>query len=296
MRQICIDAEEVANTSNIGIHSRINIQSVAKLDEISVRGKCVCEDKPWPLIDLIILIDGSDSYNNKVTIGGKTEEGDAFEETQAWTAHLTEMVANSNLAGRTSMTVIQFSGVKQLEKNYVPGSAGSAGAAGLSHYQIQYGPSAINDETDLESCKETLTNYDGLDGNGQLFLCLQDITLDNFVSSVDAVSTPIKDQDRRRVVVIVSDEEWDVKKLANAYEGEGVHSDGDQVCGKVNELYTPMAVIVRPNEFADQNEEFIVNTLCGGKKHNYHKVYTSKFGKGMKRAANTIIENVKDYR
>jgi hypothetical protein len=302
--QICIKAEEVKSESEIDISARIQITSIANLEEIYVKGKCVCEDKPWPLIDLIMLVDGSDSFNNKVTMPsakGTDEvlEGEAFDETKSWTHYVATSVLGSNLAGRSTFTVIQFSGIKPLEKSYKPGNNGLTGTEGLKHYNIEYETTKFTGDFSSEaksSLESKLTEYEALDGNGQLFLVLQDLTLPSFTEKLDSHQKKAKDQDRLRVIIIVSDEEWDVKKLANAYEGSGVHSDGDAIAAKVNELYTPMAVIVRPNEFADQNEDFIKNKLCGGKSHNYHKVYTSKFGRGMKRVADTIIDNLKDYR
>ena len=37
--------------------------------------------------------------------------------------------------------VIQFSGIKQLEGKYKPGSSGETGTPGLKHWNVEYGPS-----------------------------------------------------------------------------------------------------------------------------------------------------------
>ena len=50
---------------SIQIHARVSVKTTAKLDEIQVRGSCECEDVPPPIVDVVILVDGSDSYNNK---------------------------------------------------------------------------------------------------------------------------------------------------------------------------------------------------------------------------------------
>ena len=64
-----------------------------------------------------------------------------------------------------------------------------------------------------------------MDGNGQLFLCLQDLAMDGFVNKVrDALPGP----DRETVIIVVSDEEWDVKNLENAF-GSG-KATGESVC------------------------------------------------------------------
>ena len=55
-------------TGDINIHAQVAIVTKAKLDAISVRGDCKCDDAPAPVIpvtDYVIVIDGSDSFNNK---------------------------------------------------------------------------------------------------------------------------------------------------------------------------------------------------------------------------------------
>ena len=56
-----------------------------------------------------------------------------------------------------------------------------------------------------------------MDGNGQLFLAVQDINMDGFLKQLDGVNKLAKNQRRERVLIIFSDEEWDVKNLANAF-------------------------------------------------------------------------------
>merc|ERR1711988_2011982 len=66
-------------------------------------------------------------------------------------------------------------------------------------------------------------NIEGLDGNGQLFLVLQDLNMDGFIRCLDrALSNDklAKDQKRQRILIIFSDEEWDVKNLENPSDPE----------------------------------------------------------------------------
>ena len=58
------------------------------------------------------------------------------------------------------------------------------------------------------------TDFDALDGNGQLFLCLQDLAMDKFTS---LLRKALPGSDRKTVMIIVSDEEWDCKNLENAF-------------------------------------------------------------------------------
>merc|ERR1739848_858316 len=292
MPKICVQSPEVVATGEINIHARVNVTTKAKLDEITVAGSCQCEDVPPPVIDVVVLVDGSDSYNNKVSIGGKIEEGDAFEETNGFIE--TELVPGlaSSLGGRATFTLVQFSGIKQLEKDYKPGSDGSAGS-GLSHYCIEQAPTPLADGMSTREFNFR-ERVEGLDGNGQLFLALQDMNLPGFISRLDQACKAAKDQNRQRILIVFSDEEWDVKKLANAF-GSGV-PDGKTVCAKNAENYETFAVIVRPNRDADQNEDFIIGNLCADRRSNYKKVYTDSFDKEITKAMREIIDDLKRRR
>jgi len=292
MPKICVQSPEVVATGEINIHARVNVTTKAKLDEITVAGNCQCEDVPPPVIDVVCLVDGSDSYNNKVAIGGKIEEGDAFEETNGFIE--SELVPGliQALGARATFTLVQFSGIKQLEKDYKPGSGGVAGS-GLAHYNIEQEPTGL-----AEGMSTRAFNFrervEGLDGNGQLFLALQDMNMDNFLAKLDKACKVGKDQKRHRVLIIFSDEEWDVKKLDNAF-GSG-KATAESVASKNAENYETYPVIVRPNRNADQNEDFIKKNLCAGRSSNYKKVYTDKFDVEIKKAIGSIISDLKNMR
>jgi len=283
MPKICVQSPEVVSQGEISIHAQVSIVTKAKLDEITVAGECQCEEKVKPIVEVVVLVDGSDSYNNKVNIGGKMEEGDAFEETNGFIdTHLVPGLSNA-LGDRCTFALVQFSGIKQLEKDYVPGSDGE-GKSGLKHYNIEQKPTSIDRVRKFKGCE-------GLDGNGQLFLAVQDINMDGFLKQLDGVNKLAKNQRRERVLIIFSDEEWDVKNLANAF-GSG-KATNDSVVAVNNQNYETYACIVRPNRNADQNEDFIKNKLCNGRSSNYLKVYTDSFEVEIKRAMDKIIDNLK---
>lgn len=296
MPKICVQSPEVVSEGEIRIHARVNVTTKAKLDEITVAGTCECADVPPPVIDVVVLVDGSDSYNNKVSVGGKIEEGDAFEETNRLIE--TDLVPGiqSALGNRATFTLVQFSGIKQLEKKYVPGSAGEA-SAGLKHYNIEQEPTFIGEGTSTGSFNFA-ERIEGLDGNGQLFLALQDMNMENFLGKLTTATSGkvemAKDQKRIRILIVFSDEEWDVKHLSNAF-GDGT-TNGADVCSKNAENYETFACIVRPNRDADQNEDFIVGNLCNGLKSNYKKVYTDKFDVECKRAIQAIVDDLRRRR
>ena len=59
----------------------------------------------------------------------------------------------------------------------------------------------------------------------------------------------------RRVLVIISDEEWDIKNLKNA---SGSKTTDEEVCNLIHQQgFEPYAIIVRPNRFEEQNNDFI---------------------------------------
>jgi len=79
-----------------------------------------------------------------------------------------------------------------------------------------------------------MKNIDTLDGNGQLFLALQDLSMPDFLSKLDSVQDLKKNQDRKRVIVVFTDEEWDIKQLKNGFE-DGI-TDRDTVIAHVHEV------------------------------------------------------------
>jgi len=277
MPKICVQSPEVVMSGAINIHAQVAIVTKAKLDAISVQGNCECGDAPPVITDYVIVIDGSDSFNNKVNINGQTIENDAFDETKKWASNLIDQITRSDKP--STVTLVQFSGIKQKEADYRPGSNGDIGS-GLRHYKIEIAPTARPNVRDA-------TRFDALDGNGQLFLCLQDLAMDSFTNRLNRA---LDGQQRQTVLIIVSDEEWDCKKLQNAF-GSGI-TNPEQVCAAVHKKYNAVhAVVVRPNEFNDQNEPFIKNTLCRNS-NNYHKVYTKNFDSGMNQAGNRILRSL----
>lgn len=216
------------------------------------------------------------------------EDAGAFDYTKKWAAGLIRNLAAHEKAANTTFTLVQFSGYKKLERNYVPGSDGSAGN-GLQHYNIEIPPTCITEVGEL--CAQAVA-FEGLDGNGQLFLCLQDLAMAGFQSRlITAGHSP----NRRTCLIVVSDEEWDIRDLKRASEfGSGI-ATADGVCKNVHDAFDAVhAVIVRPNRFQDQNEEFITNQLCDSANH-YYKVYTDSFENDMNTAGSDIL-NQMDYR
>ena len=160
-----------------------------------------------------------------MSIKGLIEAGDAFQETvNVIESKLCPGLVQA-LDKRSTVTVVQFSGVNQLESDYIPGNAGKTGIAELHHYNFELEPTAMTKSTTFDF-KDT----DNLDGNGQLFLAIQDLNMENFFAKLGRV-VPEKSegQKRYRFMIVISDEEWDCKHLATAPEfGSGI-TDAEKV-------------------------------------------------------------------
>lgn len=289
MPKICVNAPQIVMSGDVHINAGLAVSTKAKLDSVDVAGGCKCDNEPAPLVtDYVIVIDGSDSYNNKVNLNDQNVEDDgAFANTQRWVGGLIKNLANHEKAANTTVTLVQFSGYKQLEKNYVPGSGGSD-ATGLNHYNVEIAPTKINNAQQLA---EQAVAFDGLDGNGQLYLCLQDVSMKNFQQKIAKASGS---SNRKTTLIVVSDEEWDIKHLKCAPEFGSGTASAEGVCKAVHGAFDSVhAVVVRPNKFNDQNEEFIKGVLCKPSDY-YYKVYTEEFEAGMNDAGSKIMNNM-DY-
>ncbi|CAG5077202.1 Oidioi.mRNA.OKI2018_I69.PAR.g8652.t1.cds [Oikopleura dioica] len=270
-REICVTSPEVAMHGEINIHARVAVVTKAKLDDIRIGGECLCgpAPQPKPEYDVLVLIDGSDSYNNKVSINGEIDAGDAFEATQEIIDSDLIPGLQQKLGDRATFRLLQFSGIKQLEGAYKPGSGGAAGTSGLLHYKEEVAKTSLD--------RATRQSYsEGLDGNGQLFLVLQDLNLEYQKTS------------RNQILVIVSDEEWDLKKLQTP---SGRVADRDEIATETASKFATYPVIVRPNELADLDDDFIANTLAS-RQSNYKKVFTKSFDKQLKKAFKEIIADL----
>jgi hypothetical protein len=287
MPKICVKAPEIVMSGDININTAMTVVTKAKLESVTVGGDCDCGDIPPPshITDYVILIDGSDSFNNKCKVGNVTEEGTAFKFTQQWADKLIKNLADHKKADDTTVTLIQFSGIKQLEKNYKPGSGGRAGN-GDDHYEINIEPTRLTSAVNVdELIKDKNQKIESLDGNGQLFLCLQDCAMSSFKAKLAATSP---NATRTRSLIIVTDEEWDLNHLQRASEFGGGLATVDSVCKAVRAAYQAVhMVVVRPNEDRDMN----VDTIKKLATHDY-KVYTESFQSHMNEAGKQLMANL----
>jgi len=346
MPKICIQSPEVAMQGEIAISARVNIVTKAKLDEITVQGSCGCDGPPPPPpekktdLDIVFLVDGSDSFDaSKIGEEWRSSRENSglkvhrtqFQESMKWCGDFVNAFANnSRRVNRTSATVVQFSGFKKLEESYIPDNDGNAfdDDDSLKHYKVEYGPKLFTGE---DSDLTVLDSVDSLDGNSQLFLALQDMSSDKFKQRLNDV-LPVSDDEnvqRKRILIIITDEEWDVRKLKASdgvksvdtlnssisseadVEEETVRSARRSVSAHpekrisrversvvphyAHSVYDEMfTIIVRPDASVTHlNEDFVKSALCKGKEQNYFKAYANDFYDKMD-AAQRKIMNVID--
>ena len=267
----------ILNYFRMNVLSSLSIVTKAQLDSISVRGDCggcdVVEEVPGT--DIIILVDGSDSYNNKAKVSGSITEGSAYQGTLECIAR--DFIPGLAAKENTNLGVIQFSGVKQLESSYQPGSGGDTGVNGLAHWKWVIKP------TDRIAVPSGFTEDDTLDGNGQIWLCLQDCALPGIMSR-----SGIFKSGNKKMIVAISDEEWDIRKLNNA---NGQRTNAAAVQKLVhNAGYEVHSITVRPNRAKDLNEDTILGLVQ--KSTRYHKVYTDAFETEIKSAFENILNTI----
>ncbi|CBY43259.1 unnamed protein product [Oikopleura dioica] len=151
-QEFCVISPEVSMHGEINIHARVAVITKAKLDDIRIAGDCLC-GPALPEYDVLVLIDGSDSYDNKVSINGKIEAGEAFELTQELIDSDLIPGLKAKLGSRATFALWQFSGIKQLTKEYKAPGDGSAGTSGLKHYQVEVA------KTSLANARRTKSVY-----------------------------------------------------------------------------------------------------------------------------------------
>jgi len=327
MVKICVQSPEVVMSGDINIHAQVAIVTKAKLDSIAVKGNCACDDLPPPPpkvevktdLDIVFLVDGSDSFDGTkiqgdgAGVGGVKGNRTQFTEAMAWCGDFIQSELGNSWTDRSTATVVQFSGIKALESTYEPDNDGSAFADDsypeLMHYRVEHGPSAITDANRRDAVADKLRNVDSLDGNSQIFLALQDMSSEKFVGRLLSALPAGKNQ-RRRVLVTITDEEWDIAELRAStslnksvsdeteIEGGRVGRRGRSAVTKMaHDVYDDMfAIIVRPNKnMKHLNEEFVVKDLCKGNNSRYLKVYAEDFFGGMKGARQSISKVINNY-
>ena len=119
----------------MSVASTFSVVTKAHLTELSIKGDCNGCEPPPPGVDIIVVVDGSDSYNSKAEEAGTITEGGAYSGTiKALQEYFFKKIPGV-LPGTNNTALIQFSGNKQLEGDYKPGSDGKTSTPAIRHWK-----------------------------------------------------------------------------------------------------------------------------------------------------------------
>lgn len=241
--ELCIDNRPTRTTSLFKIKARLRINTTSQLRDLIITDDGACEQHAPPLITsapkpevkplhLVFLVDTSDSFN-------KLDEGDSSAGEIILEKFVMEFLEKGKFSDReqpTTVTVVQFSGMGP-DTNYEPGTGGIAvKGANLRHYKLELGPKNFGKLSEEERTEELqkLKDITTIDGNGQLYLALQDISMSNFLSKLNHEAGVDRDTKSTKYLIIVTDDEWDFTdlKLCDELKNDNqiiVTNDGDKM-------------------------------------------------------------------
>ena len=85
--QPIIDQIQTSSVQTISIRAKLRVFSETWLENLNVSDKCKCDNEPPTPLELVFLLDGSDSFNIKAQgIDGKLVDEASFEFSAAWIA------------------------------------------------------------------------------------------------------------------------------------------------------------------------------------------------------------------
>jgi len=268
--EICIDDSKTESVQYYTVRSKFTVSTLTCLDHLAVREDCECDVKACVVKPrhLIFVLDSSDSF------------GSWFDESKQFVSNFLQEAHFDKRTAPTVVSVYNFSGIKAVAKDYVPGTDGKGPGPEMPHYRIEIDAKVWNGSS-FKAKQELIKKVEEapqLDGNGQLYLVLQDLSLGSFLEKSEKAmgsappGTPKDDWQPERVLVIVSDNEWDLNGLkdqtGNAAEKEKIVAN---VRNSYNRIYTAMgsetfdASMTLPssglNQFAKPNQKsFLFNT------------------------------------
>ena len=87
----------------------------------------------------------------------------------------------------------------------------------MFHYKVEMGPVNFQNMGDIQMNKEVnkLDDIDTIDGNGQLYLVLQDISMSNFTDALNQVWLILYDSYRISLMIIFRQQVYQQEQLAS---------------------------------------------------------------------------------
>merc|ERR1712048_1542472 len=276
-------------SGDVSIKAGMTVVTKAKLESVNVGGNCDCGEGPPPPpprtptpppvvtqktnVEVVFLVDGSDSFDrtkiegSSVTELGGVKTGDSqFNESMRWCGDMIWKKLVPGVEAGVVASVVQFSGIKQLESSYSEDNDGFAldDSVDLKHYNVEMEPQAVTATNDLT---EQLGNAAALDGNSQLFLALNDMSNEKFIKKLEAATNdkPVKNVvwDKRRVLIIITDDEWDINSQRASLR-----------------------------ESSTDDNSTIIKELCNGEKTHLHRLTEAEFSAGMQKALDDIASKI----
>jgi len=234
--EICTADSESWSEQYYNIRAKFQVTTLTGLEELSYRDQCHCDvhdihrPPPCPL-EFVFVVDGSDSMSGKLLDG-------ATNFMKNFVKKVDDSVLKRRNQANITFTSVQFSGCGQKTKSYKPGMgyvkdseigkekinfSGRLGMAseGIYHWRSYSTFTARTLLDQLENSDEKPSSFEteietkirnaALDGNSQLFLCLQDIAIaaenkSGFYKNVSAKTSKYTDAAPRRIMIVLSDD------------------------------------------------------------------------------------------
>jgi len=275
---ICVDNSLTESVQFYTVKSRFQVTTLTCLDHLQIRDACECAQKTCVARPrhLVFLLDSSDSFNRE--IGGKDGKS-WFEKTKDF---LVDFIESANFDSRTVPTLIsvyQFSGDKNFVKFYRPGDGGVAKDSSgnpvkdhRGHYTCVLDAVQITGTTfkTRQEFIQKIKKVESLDGNGNLGLALQDMSLASFFekSSKKLGAAPAGVQATEwqveNILVVLTDTQWDIKGLFNETGGQATEDSILQSATRsYSRIYAASVVVNKQAITSDmKTDRFFLNKLA----------------------------------
>merc|ERR1719402_1115382 len=244
--EICIDDTTTESVQYYTVKSKFTVSTLTCLDHLAVREDCECDVKQCVIKPrhLVFLLDSSDSFN-------KAEDVEKISWFNRSKTFVTDFLTEANFDKITAPTVVSvyhFSGIKKKVADYKPGSNGEVGS-GLFHYKCEIDAKVWNGTSMKQKSDmiKTVEKCESLDGNGNLYLAIQDLSMKSFLDKSDAAmgkappGTKPEDWSTERILIVISDTDWDLNGLKDP---NGKAADESSVINATraayNKIYTAM--------------------------------------------------------
>merc|ERR1712037_67351 len=275
--EMCLVVPAIESITTLSIGTTHRVWTTATLEDLQYVHDSTCfTDVPPPppstFYDIIILIDGSDSFN----------EENGFADAQRLINSVFIPTLKNKLDNRASVTIIQFSGIKAGTSSYKPGSGGKDTNSDYMHGIVEQDCVPLDD-----AVREEGDFAEGLDGNSQLFLCLQDLNMESYLDEFPK-KIAYNEGPRKRVMLIISDGDSDIGNLQST-TSEGF-ATAEEVAGKTTENYSTYPIIVRPSRSPAEEDSFFKTTLASAPR-NFFRLSEKHFERDLTNAFKEIVRD-----